>query len=146
MRFIVWTFFIPSFCFANLTGLFVGTGRAVMHSSGKTRTCGEISLQMTQAPSSFRMLHGGYRCEDLSASYPDFTLEIRNGTLYSENVAVGAIHENSMTLSKVDKEDGSTFRLHLEKVPPNRLRYVEEWTENGRPALTVEGLLTGRNF
>jgi hypothetical protein len=86
------------------------------------------------------------RCEDLSAGYPDFTLEIRNGTLYSENVAVGAINENSMTLAKVDKEDGSTFRLHLEKVPPNRLRYVEEWTENGRPALTVEGLLTGRNF
>ncbi len=132
--------FLPIQTFASFNGAYSGPGQSIKHPQEKVRKCSEVFLRIKQDAQSFRVIEGGYKCEDLQAAYPDFTLEIKNGKLISDHIEVGNISENEMNLYKSDKQEGYSFHLRLQK-KSQQLIYQEDWTDNTHPALTIKGIL-----
>lgn len=124
-------------------GRWVGTGVAEM-GSGKKRICGEIGLQFSQAPHELMLENGFYRCEDLQAAFDPSAFEIRSGNLFYKGAQAGRITNDQVAIFFADPIENYTYALTLTRAE-NALQYLEEWTESGKAAMTVTGVLFKRD-
>jgi hypothetical protein len=122
---------------AIFEGKFTGTGVAVMR---EKRKCSEIFLQFERAPTQLKTLEGGYNCEDLDASFDPFTLDVKDGQIFSNGKAVGTLTDSLLDLFYDDKAEGFTYHWRLE-LKGGALDYREEWVSGGKTELTVTGTL-----
>lgn len=120
-----------------------GPGSAYMHTSQKQRQCSEIFLNLSKSPTHFSILDGGYICEDMQASFPASRFEIRGSELFYHNQLAGSISDEKITLFVDNKEENFTYSLNLEK-NGSSVSFIETWTENQKPALTIHGLLRSK--
>lgn len=139
-KFILVALLLPITAVASFNGSISGSGTATMHPKEKVRQCSQIFMQIKQDASKLHVIAGGYICEDMQASFPDFTLDIVDQKLVSEGTEVGTITDNEITLHKEDTEEDFTYKLLLKKENGSVL-FEEQWTDGGQPALTVEGHL-----
>ena len=145
MRFVL-LFLLSLPVYANFSGKFSGTGRAVF-STGRVYECREIFLDLENTNEKFSLHEGGYRCGDLlHASYDPFFLTIRNGKLFHQETELGSISNKKLTYTIIDLSDGSTFRLTLQKNEENQIHYLEEWHDGEKIALTIKGTLKSLNY
>ncbi len=134
---------LPFQAFASFSGNYSGKGQAISHPQEKVRFCSQIFIGMKTANETLTVLQGGYSCGDMEASYPNFTLQIVGAKLVSDGVVVGTYSDSEIDLYKQDKAEGYTFHLRLTK-KAKTIVYQEDWTDGGKPALTVKGNLSPR--
>ena len=140
-RFLAFLFIcFPFQAFASFSGNYSGKGQAVSHPQEKVRACSQIFLSMKTVNKTLSVLQGGYSCGDMQASYPSFSLQIVGTKLVSEGTVVGTYSDSEIDLYKEDKSEGYTFHLQLKK-SANTIAYREDWTDGGKPALTILGPL-----
>ena len=125
---------------ASLTGSFSGAGSSLMHKSGNVRKCSNIFFTIKNTAETFELLEGGYACEDLQASLSPFVLKIKEGKIFSDGQEVGTISDHNLNLLYSDIAEGFTYHWQLEE-KSGEIQYLEEWSEAGKPALTIKGLL-----
>lgn len=123
---------------STFTGKFIGLGQATMHPKEKVRSCKEIYFQIQQTEKVFHVTSAGYKCQDLQAEFPEFSLAIDGQKLMSDSTQVGTITDSEITLFKEDKDEDFTYTMQLTKTQDG-LHFEENWTEAGKPAMTVEG-------
>lgn len=128
----------------TFAGRYQGSGTSLMHRSGTVRPCTEIFLHFRRDSTGVALLEGGYSCEDLQASFPAFTLAVRDGQLYDGTTRVGTFTETRLELRHEDREEDFTYHWLLE-IKDGKLSYLEEWTDAGAPALTIRGTLAPQN-
>lgn len=132
-------FSLPAF--ADFTGSFQGTGRAVFAKTGKAYECSEIFLRLKEKTDSFTFNEGGYICGDLQASFDTFIFSVKEGKLFIKDKEVGSITPGLFEYTFYDPEDNSTYHLVLFKLSETTLSYIETWHVGNTLALTVKGLL-----
>jgi hypothetical protein len=131
---------VPFTAQAGFQGRFSGTGTSLMHKSGNRRPCEEIFLNFQRGEKELKILEGGYRCGNVQATFDPFILVIRNGRIFADGVDVGTFSENRLDLFFANREEDFTYHWLLE-FKGEELSYLEEWTDGGKPALTVQGNL-----
>lgn len=122
------------------SGTFMGSGKALF-ASGKTYQCREIFLQIKSTPSDFKLSEGGYKCEDLEASFDPFRFSIVKGDLVHENRVYGNISQDILEYRMYDGSDDSTYHLKLQRISSYEFSYLEEWFDGDKLALTIQGAL-----
>lgn len=131
---------VPTLSFAHFNGRYSGEGSSYSHKSGNKRRCSEIFLHVEKTPSTLEFHHGGYKCENLQATLDPFTLEIRDGKIFFEGSELGTFANDRMEMLYANVEQDYTYRWVLE-MQGEEMVYLEEWTSQGSPALTVSGRL-----
>lgn len=134
---------MPRQVFANFTGTFAGHGQATMHPKEKVRSCTNIYFQIEQTDTQLHVIAAGYQCQDLEAEFPEFTMDIKGDQLVSDGGAVGTITESEITLYTENVDEDFTYKMQLLKVN-DTIQFLENWTDGGTPALTVQGTMKGR--
>ncbi|MGZ3692719.1 MAG: hypothetical protein ACXWQO_00495 [Bdellovibrionota bacterium] len=135
---------LPITAAANFEGRYQGPGQSISHKSGLKRACAEIFLNFQRKTGEVKILEGGYRCENLQASFDPFTMEVRDGKVYIEGEELGTFSENKLEIFFANKAEDFTYHWLLEN-SESGMSYLEEWTDGGKPALTVRGNLKAMN-
>ena len=113
-----------------------------MHPKEKVRTCTNIYFQIEQTEKQLHVIAAGYQCQDLEAEFPEFTMDIDGDKLVSGGTQTGTITDSEITLFTENADEDFTYKLQLLKVN-DTIQFLENWTDGGSPALTVEGTMHG---
>jgi len=143
VKIIFFSFLMPLHLWAagvDFSGDFVGKGKATMHPKEKVRNCSEIYFQIRQAEKTLHVVSGGYKCEDLEAEFPAFSVDVVGDKLMSDGVQVGSVTATQFTLHTENADEDFTYTLQLTKTESG-IHFQEDWPDGGQPALTVEGAL-----
>lgn len=125
---------------AAINGTYIGEGTAMFHKSGSVRKCTEIFVNIESTETEIRVHKAGYICEDLQASVDPYVLHIRSGRLITDDNEDLGPYDPNTGLQLAYQGDGFTFSWKLIQ-ESNKIDFVEEWTDEGVPALTIKGQL-----
>lgn len=127
----------------SFQGKWLGAGKAKTV-NGKARQCTEIYIEWQENADTLVLRQGGYRCEDMDASF-DSTIFVKKGEeLLIENQKVGTISSERIFLSQDIAEEDLHYELTLTK-SGDSLRYEEHWLEADKPVFDVQGNLLRAN-
>lgn len=130
---------LPLDVHANWSGTWLGKG-AAQKPHGPITSCREILLRLEENARELLVLEGHYICGAIHASFDPARLERRGTMLYYRGEKIGTLTREELRLNYV-WDDGSTYRLSVERRGNGKASYQEVWTEEGATAFKVEGEL-----
>lgn len=131
--------FLPFTAFADWNGTWLGKGSARKPNRPET-SCREILLRLEETPRELRVIAGHYICGQIQASFDPARLERRGSELYYRGERIGSLSRDELRIEHV-WDDGSTYALSVVKRGIQSAEYKELWTEDGKTAFKVEGVL-----
>lgn len=138
LSFLILSLFLLSDVYAaRFNGIWSGPGEAL--GSSRDRQCNEVFFQLEESDEEFKILYGGYTCEDMQAEYPFSTFQKFAGFLIYKEQMVGTYTENTLELN-VPTE---FYRLKLELNEQGQMSSVESW-DDGSSFLIIQSQMQKR--
>lgn len=134
---LLFSFFIATSLMAQS---YQGNGVANFIQNQNSYSCSDIFLRFEITQTEFKLFEGGYNCPPLTATFDFFKLTIIGNKLFQNDLEVGTISSDLITIYYYDQSDDSTFNLEL-SIGADSLHYKETWSQSGIDVLEIEGHL-----
>lgn len=128
---------------ADFSGNWFGKG-ILVEPSGAQSVCPEMNLILSQTPEYFKIKYGQFNCGQYFFNFSMFKLDIKNGLLVSDGVAVGTIDQNTLHAEQIDPQSNVKM-VYDAKVKESVMIYKQVgYDSQGKRIISIEAQFSNK--